>query len=614
MMSVAEKKGAWKFLTPVRVAKVDKEVSLAISKETSRKIFSYCIGDPLPCQIIHYEKKGKDNNKPDWYHIGISSGAITITTHTKEALFIAIGTIRQLLYVSPNNVLVGGEIEDWADIEKRGVMLDVSRDRVYTVETLKTLIDFYALLKFNQFIVYIEHTFEYVGHDVAHQGASPYTPDDILIIDSYCVQRGIELIINQNSLGHMERFLQHKEYLNLAENPDGFVDPWDAFRSISTTVSPVQKEVFPFYKDLYSQLCEVISTDYIHVGCDEPWGLGMGRSKEECDKKGVEFVYLEYIHALYDIVTSLGKKMMIWADVVLKYPHIIPFLKKDIVICQWEYEAHVSIEEGCKALRDNGFEFYVGCGTSTWNALGGRWNNAYNHIIQSIDCAIRYGAKGMLVTEWGDNGHIQQLPFQIPPIIVAGVLSWNNDAKKDLDIYYLTSTTLEMIPRLVSVDKKFSSSEYENLSNVLLEIEKVGEIYEKPIHNNTLLGALLLYHQVPYYVDCVVGAKGYTFEREEKILRALLGKISLLGDSRMKDEITFTIELLLFLCDYGKNLLHCEHLRIEEIPQHIRQKLASTLGPLIVQYPRLWLETSRVGGLKDSLNRLQSLLTILQGK
>ncbi len=611
-MSSDVHKENWKFLTPVRVAKVDKEASLFITEETSHQIFSYCIEDSLPSQIIYYHTIDEDLGRPDWYHIRITSGAIIITTHTKEALFIAITTIRQLLHFSENRCLNCGEIEDWADIAKRGVMLDVSRDRVHTLETLRTLIDFYALLKFNQFILYIEHTFEYVGHDVAHKGSSPYTPDDILIIDAYCLERGIELIINQNSLGHMERFLQHEEYRELAENPDGFVDPWDAFRPVSTTVSPVQKEVFPFFKDLYSQLCEVITTDYIHVGCDEPWGLGMGRSKEACDEKGVEYVYLEYIHSLYDIVTSLGKKMMIWADVVVKYPHIIPLIKKDIVICQWEYEANIPIEEGCKALHEHGFEFYVGCGTSTWNALSGRWNNAYTHIKQSIECAIKYHAKGMLVTEWGDNGHIQQLSFQIPPIILAGVLSWNKTIENDLDIEYLTSIALEMIPQLVSGDNVFDHQHYSTLSHVLLEIEKVGEIYELPIHNNTLLGALLLYHQVPYYNECVKEAKGYTFEREKEVLHTLHHEISSQGDSRMKDELIFTIKLLLFLCDYGKNLLKSEHIAIEEIPLHTREHLASTLAPLLVEYSKLWLLKSRVGGLKDSVHRLQSLVTVLQ--
>jgi hypothetical protein len=608
-------KGNWDFLTPPRIAKIDTEASLFINEETTKQIFSYCIGNSVPNHII-YQNEAHQKDKFDWYRIRISSDGIVITACSDQAFFIAITTIRQLLSFAIEGFLCCGEIEDWADIEKRGVMLDVSRDRVCNNNTLKKLIDFYSLLKFNQFVLYIEHTFAYVGHEVVHQHASPYTPSDIKIIDSYCTERGIELIINQNSMGHMERFLQHEQYRVLAENPDGFLDPWGVFRPFSTTVSPIQKEVYPFYKDLYSQLCQVITTDYIHVGCDEPWGLGIGRSKKACDEKGIEYVYLEYIHELYDIVSSFGKKMMIWADVILKYPHIIPLINKDIIICQWEYEANVPIMDGCKALYDNGSVFYVGCGTSTWNALSGRWKNAYTHIKQAVHAAHTYHAKGLLVTEWGDNGHLQQLSFQIPPIVLAGVLSWNKDAESSLDFNILIASVLNMVPSLVSSDRVFKLCEYRTLSHVLLEIEKVGEIYESPIHNNTLLGAILLYHQVPYYHTTVIEAQGYIFERERTILHSLSDELSIeLSniDCLMKDELIFTIKLLLFLCDYGELLLQTKSLKIEEIPQYMRKKFASSLSILLKEYSRLWLITSRSGGLSDSSSRLQSLISLLEG-
>ncbi len=609
--------GSWKFLIQPRVVRIAPNKFFVITRDLFDKIDKYTIGSEIPSQITYIEKSSEYKEMHDWYHILIHEDYIEISAESLQSFYIGLSIIKQLLSFSSSNHLHCGEIEDWADIEKRGVMLDVSRDRVYTIETLKSLIDFYSLLRFNQLILYIEHTFAYEGHEAVYKDASPYTPLDIFNLDVYSKERGIELIINQNSFGHMERFLAHKEYHYLAENPDGYADPWGVYRPIDTTVSPVQEGVIPFFTDLYTQLSKVISTDYIHVGGDEPWGFGSGKSKATCNKKGLEYVYLDYIKDLYTVVTSLGKKMMIWADVVLKYPHIIPLIPKDIVICQWEYEAHIPIKDGCKALHDAEKKFYIGCGTSTWNSLSGRWNNAYNNIISGIKNAHIYQAKGLLITEWGDNGHIQQHVLQIPPIILSGILSWNRNLENTFDMSALISTILEFVPSLVSSFTKLSQEEYNTLSYVLLSVEGVGEIYETEIHNNTLLGAILLYHQGPYYRQSVIDARGYTFEREKYVLHTLLETLDVKlfhADSIMKDELTFTIELLFFLCDYGAALLSTEHIKIGEIPHLKRDNLASTLSKLLARYSMLWLLTSRPGGLKDSAARLQSLVEILQEK
>ncbi len=43
-------------------------------------------------------------------------------------------------------------------------MLDVSRDKVPTLSTLKQIVDLLKVCNYNQFQLYIEHTFRYSGH------------------------------------------------------------------------------------------------------------------------------------------------------------------------------------------------------------------------------------------------------------------------------------------------------------------------------------------------------------------------------------------------------------------------------------------------------------------
>src|SRR5207249_10707589 len=115
-----------------------------------------------------------------------------------------------------------GTITDWPDTPVRGVMLDISRDKVPTLATLLELVDRLASWKVNQLQLYTEHTFAYRDHDAVWRAASPITADEIRAIDDYCRARHVELVPNQNCLGHMDRWLRHPRYQPLALAPDGF--------------------------------------------------------------------------------------------------------------------------------------------------------------------------------------------------------------------------------------------------------------------------------------------------------------------------------------------------------------------------------------------------------
>src|SRR4029453_13120330 len=100
-----------------------------------------------------------------------------------------------------------GTVEDWPDVPVRGVMLDVSRDKVPTMETVRALVDRLAGWKVNQLQLYMEHTFAYRDHEDVWRAASPFTAEEVVELDAYCRARHVELVPNQNCLGHWERWL-----------------------------------------------------------------------------------------------------------------------------------------------------------------------------------------------------------------------------------------------------------------------------------------------------------------------------------------------------------------------------------------------------------------------
>src|SRR3990172_12382605 len=158
------------------------------------------------------------------YHLTIGDERIGLVARDGAGLAHGFSTLVQLVRQFGRR-LPRLHIEDHPDFAHRGVMLDVSRDKVPTMETLYGLVDMLSEWKINQLQLYMEHTFAYQRHRAVWKDASPLTGEEILALDAYCRERHVELVPNQNSFGHMERWLIHKPYSELAEVPGGIALP-----------------------------------------------------------------------------------------------------------------------------------------------------------------------------------------------------------------------------------------------------------------------------------------------------------------------------------------------------------------------------------------------------
>ena len=145
---------------------------------------------------------------PQGYLLSIDDSGVELAGADDAGLFYGEATLAQLLRLYDGSIPIG-VIRDHPDFEVRGVMLDISRDKVPTTETLYALIERLAALKINQVQLYSEHTFAYRNHPEVHRAASPFTADEILELDAFCRARYVELVPNQNCLGHMNRWLVH---------------------------------------------------------------------------------------------------------------------------------------------------------------------------------------------------------------------------------------------------------------------------------------------------------------------------------------------------------------------------------------------------------------------
>ena len=308
--------------------------------------------------------------------------------------------------------------------EARGYLLDISRDRVPTMKTLREIVDLLARCRYNQFQLYTEHTFAYAKHGVVWEEADPLTAAEIRKLDAYCQMQGVELVANQNSFGHMERWLTHPEYNALSKFPKGgAVTPWGTVKKYPTTLDPANPGSFALVDGLFEELLPNFSSPLVNVNCDETFEIS---DPEE---------YLGFLLKVLDAVQRRGRRPMFWGDIVLRHPELIVRLPKDVIALDWGYEANHPFERECAAFKAAGLDFYVCPGTSSWRSLCGRVENMRGNLEAAERAGRLNGAKGYLVTDWGDDGHWQPLAASLPGLVMGGAFaaSGAKAAKMDLE-------------------------------------------------------------------------------------------------------------------------------------------------------------------------------------
>ncbi len=322
-----------------------------------------------------------------------------------------------------------GEVHDWPALAMRGVMLDISRDRTPTLDTLYELVELVSTWKINQLQLYTEHTFAYRNHPAATLARQPITGAELRDLDDYCAARNIELVPNQATFGHMWRWLRLPEYRHLAECPDGF--DWMLGRTSQPfSLAPLHPGSLDLAADLVGEQQQFVRSRRVNVNCDETWDVGQGASAEASRQTGAAAVYADYLSALVDRVDA--DEVQFWGDVLGHSPQLVADLPERAVPLLWQYEASANWDERIGVLSGSNRRFVVCPGTSSWSSIGGRVANMRANVLEAALAAERHGAAGMLVADWGDGGHWQQYPVRLPGLLMAACQAWSPGVPVDL--------------------------------------------------------------------------------------------------------------------------------------------------------------------------------------
>lgn len=527
------------------------------------------------------------------YLLDVTPQGIVVRAATPAGVFYGACAVCQLLAQYPSKIPCLS-ISDSPDSPARGVMLDVSRDKVPTLQTLMDLADLLAGWKINHIELYTEHTFEYRNHPVVWEKASPITGEDVLKLDKFCAERFIELVPNQNSFGHLRPWLTKSEYRHLAEAPDGCDTAWGHFDE-PFSLCPGDPGSIELLSSLYDELLPHFRSKLFNVGLDETVDLGRGRSKAECDERGVGRAYLDFLKKIYGEVSKRGHKMLFWGDIVVKHPELIAELPEDIIALEWGYEADHPFDADGARFAGAGIEFWVCPGTSTWNTIAGRTDACLGNLSNAAMNGLKHGATGYLNTDWGDNGHWQYLPVSYLGFMAGAAASWSAN-----------NSGFESLPGALDLHAFNDSAGI--MGQLAYDLGNAYRKIGKRAFNSTLYWQALAYPlENPGIIDNVTRDEiAQARAVAEKALADIQqARMSISDADLVKAEFIQAARMIMLGCDRAD--LRFDIQEGKDVTQR-KAALADQIREIIAEHERLWLARNRIGGLADSKKKLEDRL------
>ena len=510
----------------------------------------------------------RDRTMPNQgYRLLIGSGMVDLTAADDAGEAYGRATLTQLARACDGELPMG-KIDDWPDLPVRAVMLDISRDKVPSIETLHQLIDRWAEWKVNHVQLYTEHTFAFAEHEEVWRDASPLTAAEIRELDAYCAARHIELAPNQNCLGHAERWLRHDRYRDLALAPDGFFEHGE--HRPPSTLDPRNPAALALVRSWLAELLPNFTSRRVNVGLDEPWEL-------QADQ----------------IDDYLG-----WVAKLRALPELVGRIPDGVTICEWGYDADFDFSGRAAVLAAAQRPFWVCPGTSSWLSILGRFTNMVGNCSAAVEAALEHGGSGLLNTDWGDRGHLQYLPISEPGFAYGAAVSWCLETNRELDV-------------AAALDLHCYDDRAGQLGAALVALgdshrelgPQVGNVASSVLH--------LYYPQLQLGRGPLAGVKAGEYAAiraslaaaEERLVRARPGRAD---GALVIAELRNGIALVDLLCRDAQARLEGDG-SIASVPAATRADLSRDLDAVIAAHDTLWHARNRPGGFVDSVAHLTRL-------
>ena len=285
-----------------------------------------------------------------------------------------------------------------------GVMLDMSRNAVMNVDSLKKYMLTIKKIGYNTLLLYCEDTYEIEGEPYFGYMRGRYSVAEMKEIDAYAQSIKMEVVPCIQTLSHLETAVR-----------------WGKFPSDNNRTMMVGEErCYELIDHMFATLKKCFSSNRIHVGMDEAWELGRGRYLDKNGYETVDVIMKKHLEKVTEIAAKYDYEILMWSDMFFaeindhryysgridlprQYVEAMP---KSVKPVYWDYyhTEEQNYDDMIYNHKQLSKDFWFAGGTWTWTGFAP--NNYYSlrTMIPALNACKKNKTKNVFFTMWGDNG------------------------------------------------------------------------------------------------------------------------------------------------------------------------------------------------------------------
>ena len=295
-----------------------------------------------------------------------------------------------------------------------GVMIDMSRNAVMSMEGLKRFLPLLKKMGYNMVMLYTEDTYEVNDEPYFGYMRGRYTKDEMKEIDAYAESLGITMIPCIQTLAHMNALF------HWGKHP----------RDCDNILLCDDERTYTLIDRMFATLSECFKSRRIHVGMDEAHMLGRGEHLDIHGYETVNEIMKRHLDKLCTIAAKYGYEMMIWSDMFFRpwnggeysipkreVPReVIETLPESVIPVYWDYyqneeQKYSDMIENHKQLSN---DVWFAGGAWSWYGMIPFNRFTLKSMLPALDACTKHKVRNVFFTMWGDDGaecsHFSQLP------------------------------------------------------------------------------------------------------------------------------------------------------------------------------------------------------------
>lgn len=291
--------------------------------------------------------------------------------------------------------------------QNNGTMLDLSRNAVMNIQTLKTMIEKMAIMGMNVLMLYLEDIYTIDDEPYFGYMRGRYTDEELKDCDDYADIFGIEVIPCIQALAHIE------QYLN-----------WNCAKEIKDTRDVLlvgEEKTYKLIEKMIISISKCFRTNRINLGMDEAHGMGRGRYLNINGYEESFKIISCHLDRVLEITSKYKLKPMIWSDMYFRLgsktgqyydldavipEYAIESIPKELQLGYWDYYHHdeeMYIEFINRHKRLGSIPSFIG-GIWTWLGMATNYGRTMVDSNAALNACKKEGIREVIAAMFMDDG------------------------------------------------------------------------------------------------------------------------------------------------------------------------------------------------------------------